>query len=83
MKLIRLTESFRCHHLEIPPGTVVGLPPELADRFVGLGVGEFAEPQRAVIEPQEVRAALPVQAIPRPRGRPRKYPIEERMEIDG
>jgi hypothetical protein len=52
---IRLTISFKRDHLEIPAGMVIAVPAEKAHELVSRGVAEHAEPQHAVVEPQETR----------------------------
>jgi len=61
MKRIRLLHPFTFHHAEIPGGTEISVPPDLADRFVeNYQVAEYAEPERAVIAPSETRVIEPV-----------------------
>ena len=62
MTSIRLRFPLRFDHYEIPAGTVIEVPAELAHMAVMRGIAEFSEPQRAVVAPQETRG----------RGRPRK-----------
>jgi hypothetical protein len=62
---IRLLESFKRHHLELGVGEIIGVRSEVAHRLVSLGVAEYAESQKEILEPHETRIA------DRPRGRPR------------
>lgn len=52
---IRLRVAFHFDHCEIPEGTVIAAPSELAHMLVSRGVAERAEPERGIIEPQETR----------------------------
>jgi hypothetical protein len=56
MTRIRLKVTFHFDHCEIPEGTVIGLPSELAHMLVSRGVADLVEPQHAVVEPMETRA---------------------------
>lgn len=64
---IRLAFPLRFQHFEIPAGTVIDIPADLARMAISRSIAEPAEYETAVIAPQETRG----------RGRPRKYPIEE------
>jgi hypothetical protein len=55
MKLIRLKVSFTFDHCEIPAGTNISIPAGIAFDLINRGVAEMAEPEKAVIEPQENR----------------------------
>lgn len=52
---VRLIFPLRFDHFELPPGTVIGLPAELAHQAISRGIAEPAEPLRAVLQPQETR----------------------------
>lgn len=52
---IRLLHTFRLHHLAIEQGEILALRPELARRLVGLGVAEYSEPQREIVEAEQIR----------------------------
>lgn len=60
---IRLLLRFRMDHIAIEAGEVIGVHPELANRLVGLGVAEYAEPLTAIVEPQETRVMRPRRKI--------------------
>ena len=82
-----MLRSFRDHHHELPAGLVIGLDDvELVGRLVRLEEAEFVDPQYAVIGPSETRIGpefsgtqdFPLAIKPhRPRGRPKKIPVEE------
>jgi len=55
MTSIRLKVEFSFDHCHIPAGTVISVPAEIARDLAQRGVAEMAEPQHAVIEPQETR----------------------------
>ena len=62
MKSIRLNVPLKFDHFEVPKGTVLtfeyvplGNPQELTQQAVQRGIATMAEPERAVIEPQETR----------------------------
>lgn len=71
MVKIRLLYPFTYHHLELPAGEVMEVSRERADRLVSLGAAEYAEPQHAIVEPQETRTV----DVPRRRGRPKKTDV--------
>jgi hypothetical protein len=54
MKSIILKVSFSFDHCEIPAGTRVSVPAELAHMLVSRGTAEMVQEQ-AVIQPQETR----------------------------
>jgi len=53
---IRLVYPLRFDHFEIPVGTVIGVPAGIAMMAIQRGIAERAEPERAIVEPQETRA---------------------------
>jgi hypothetical protein len=61
MVTIRLRHPFKFHHAEIPEGTLIGVPPGIAQMLVQREVADLAEPERAVIEPSETRVATRAQ----------------------
>lgn len=65
MTQIRLIRSLSFHHFEIPAGTVIAVPADVAQRAVQREIAQYAEPQHAVIEPRETRIM---------RGRSRREP---------
>lgn len=74
---IRLKYPLSFHHAEIPAGTVITVPAEIARMFIAREVAEAAEPEYAVIQPQETRTVpARIEAeesrTSRARGRPRK-----------
>lgn len=56
MIIIRLKVSFHFDHCELPAGMVITVPAEKAQELVSRGVAELAEPQHAVVQPEETRA---------------------------
>lgn len=52
---IRLKVSFHFDHCELPAGMVITVPAEKAHELVSRGVAELAEPQHAVLQPEETR----------------------------
>ena len=58
---IRLKQTFRFDHIELSEGETIGVRDDLAHQLVRLGVAEYAEPQRAIITPEELRTAAPAQ----------------------
>ncbi len=59
MTSIRLLCPFTFHHCEIPAGTVIAVPAAIAMQFIAREVAVMAEPERAVVEPQETRVISP------------------------
>jgi hypothetical protein len=55
MILVRLLMPLKFHHHELEAGLVIGLPPDRAHRLIQAGIAEMAEPERAVVQPQEKR----------------------------
>lgn len=55
MTTIRLLLPLRFDHFEIPAGTTIAVPADLARMAVQRGIGVRVEPERAVVEPQETR----------------------------
>lgn len=53
---IRLRVTFSFHHCEIPAGTVIAVPPGIAQQFVMREVADLVVEQ-AVVQPQETRVA--------------------------
>jgi hypothetical protein len=58
MKTIRLKYPLRFDHFEIPAGVLIQIPADLAHTAVQRGIATMAEPERAVVEPQEIRTEL-------------------------
>lgn len=56
MIAIRLQVPLKFDHCELPAGMIIQVPAEKAREFIQRGIAERAEPERAVIEPQETRA---------------------------
>jgi len=73
MVMIRLMVEFQHHHHVLPIGSLLSVPADTARRLVGAELAAMAEPERAIVEPEETRTEYPAL---RPRGRPRR---EERM----
>lgn len=65
MVKIRLLYPFTYHHLELPAGEIIEVSRERANRLVSLQAAEYAEPQHAVIEPEENRSGLPFRVGPK------------------
>ena len=61
---IRLILPLKFDHFEIPAGTVIAVPVDIAQSAVARGIGVRTEAERAVLEQQEVRTVQ--------RGRPRR-----------
>jgi hypothetical protein len=59
MIAIRLICPLRFDHFEMPGGTLVMVPPDVARRAVMQGIAVMAEPERAVVEPKETRVNRP------------------------
>lgn len=55
VRTIRLLQSIGRDHITLAPGTVLSLPSDQAARFVRAGIAEWAEPERAIVEPDETR----------------------------
>lgn len=55
MITIRLVFALKFDHFDIPAGTIISVPAEIARVAIQRGIGIMAEPERAVIEPQEKR----------------------------
>lgn len=53
---VKLKVSFHFDHCELPAGMVLTVPAEKAQELVSRGVAELAEPQHAVVQPEETRA---------------------------
>ena len=62
MTTIRLIQTFKCDHHSLAPGELIDVSDDRARQFVLLGIAEYAEPQRAVIVPNETRATEPATA---------------------
>lgn len=54
---IRLNFPLSFHHAEIPAGTVIAVPADIAHSFLVREVAVMAEPERAVVQPEETREA--------------------------
>lgn len=79
MRAIKLSHPFKFHHAEIPGGTKISVPPDLAVQLVEkYQVAEYAEPERAVIEPMETRVSYPPPPPPPP-----DQNIDPGMHLDG
>lgn len=57
---IRLLYPLRFDHIELSSYEVIGVRVEIADEFVRLGIAEYAEPQKAVVAPEETRVERPL-----------------------
>jgi len=55
MVSIRLLLPLRYDHISLGAGTIIALSREDAQKLIATGIAEMAEPERAVIEPQETR----------------------------
>lgn len=55
MTKIRLLLPLKFDHFELSVGTVIAVPTDVALVAVQRGIAEYAEPQTAVVEPQERR----------------------------
>jgi len=56
---IRLKYPLSFHHAEIPAETVIAVPAGIAHMLVMREMAEMAEPEHAIIEPEETREAYP------------------------
>jgi hypothetical protein len=63
MILVRLLMPLKFHHHELEAGLVIGLPPDKAHRLIQAGIAVMAEPERAVVEPQEKRRYIPKRSL--------------------
>lgn len=65
MIMVRFFHPLRYDHFDIPAGTIIAVPAGIAHTAIQRGIAEMAEPEKAIVEPQETRV------LNRPRGRPR------------
>jgi hypothetical protein len=55
MITVRLLLPLKHDHIELPEGMIISLPAEAAHKLVMSGIAVMAEPERAVVQPQETR----------------------------
>lgn len=60
MITIRLKLPLRFDHFEIPAGTTIAVPADIARIAIARGIAEPAEREKAVVEPQETRMNIGV-----------------------